>query len=242
MSGRPRRGLHQRRRHLAFEDAQLGEGGAVVAGVGAGAPVPLDGEHRARRAHRVGQGDGEEAGAGVEVRHRCSLARPDEVQDRVEERRRRAGVDLPEDPGRNPVGAATDDGMHGAGRTADLPADHDAGADVGQARRGAAARRDRDHRLRRVRAGRDLELGGAGPQDGEGTGRGDRRAGDGALVDVFDPVGAVPPEAHRATPVHRDPHPAAIAQARRVAGNRFHLDRPLESRPAAPAARRCGTP
>ena len=102
-------------------------------------PVPLDGQDRARRAHRLGQGDGEQAGAGVEVHHRCPLAVADQVEDRRQQRRRGAGVDLPEDPGRDPVGATVDGGMHGTGRAPDLPADHHAGAEVGQARRRSAA-------------------------------------------------------------------------------------------------------
>ena len=80
-------------------------------------------------------GDGEQAGTGVEVHDRGTRAGPGQVEDSGEQRRRGAGVDLPEDPGRNPVGAAAHDGMHGRGRAADLPADHDAGAEVGQARR-----------------------------------------------------------------------------------------------------------
>ena len=57
---------------------------------------------------------------------------------------------------------------------------------------------------------------------------GDRRAGDGALVDVLEPVGAVPAEAHRTAAVHRDAHPAAPAQPGGVAGHRLDLDGPLE--------------
>ena len=172
-------------------------------------------------------------GAGVEVHHRRPLARPDEAQHRLEQRRRGAGVDLPEDPGRNPVGATADDGVHGAGRAADLPADHDADAEaeprIGQARGGAAPRRDRDHRLRRIGPRHDLELGGARPQDGEGARRRHGRAGDGALLDVLDPVGAVAPEPHGAPAVHRDPHPGAVGQTRTVPGDRFHLDGQLQA-------------
>ena len=126
--GPAQRGLHERGRDLALEDAQFGERRPVVPGVGAGAPVPLDGQDGARRAHRFGQRDGEQAGAGVEVHHRRTLATARQVEDRREQRRRGTGVDLPEDARRNPVGAATDDGVHGRWGAADLPADHDAGA------------------------------------------------------------------------------------------------------------------
>ena len=244
MSGRPSAGRHQRRRHLALQDAQVGEGGAVVAGVGAGAPVPLDGEDRSRRAHRVGQGDGEQAGAGVEVDdRRHPLQSPATSRTAREQRRRGAPVDLPEDAGRDPVGAAADGGVHRAGRPADLPSDDHAGADVGQARRRLAAWRDRDHRLGRIGARRDLELGGAGPQLRQGAGRADtadwrsgsrRRTRAGGSGDAGSPRrrGRRPPTRTRV----RQPSPSASP------AHRLDLDLAAPGRPGAPAARRCGRP
>ncbi len=210
----------------------MAEVGAVVPGVGAGAPIPLHGEDRPRRAHRVGQRNGEQAGAGVEVHHRCPVAVARQGQDGREQRGGGARVHLPEHAVRNAVGAATDGGVHGAGRPPDLPSDHQSGAEVGQAGRRLPARRHRDHRLARLGPRHHLELGGAGPQDRQGAGGGDARAGDGALGDVLEPMGAVAPETHGAAAVHRDAHPAAPTQAGGVTGNRLHLDGPLQSRQA----------
>ena len=80
--------------------------------------------------------------------------------------------------------------------------------------------------------GHDLQLGGAGPQDLEGAGGGDGRAGDGAFVDVLHAVGAVAPEPHGAPAVHGDAHPGAVAETSAVPGNRLHLDAPVQPRQA----------
>ena len=119
--------------------------------------------------------------------------------------------------------------MHRAGLPADLPIEHDTGVDVGQARRGLAPGRDRDHRLRGLRPGHHLEFGGAGPQDGESTRRRHRRGGNGALLDILEPVRAMAPEPHGAAAVHRHPHPTAPAQPGGVSGNGLHLDGPLHA-------------
>ena len=66
----------------------------------------------------------------------------------------------------------------------------------------------------------------------ERAGGGDRRAGDGALVDVLEPVRAVAAEPDRATAVDGGAHPAAPAQPVGVTGDRLHLDRPLQPRQA----------
>ena len=54
-------------------------------------------------------------------------------------------------------------------------------------------------------------------------------AGDGALLDVLEPVRAMAPEPHGAAAVHRHPHPTAPAQPGGVSGNRLHLDGPLQA-------------
>ena len=116
-----------------------------------------------------------------------------------------------------------------AGSRRTLPPTTQAGPDGGQAGRGFATRRDGDDRLVRLGPPHHLELGGAGPQDREGTRGGGGRAGDGALGDVLEPVGAVTPESHGAAAVHRDADPTAPAQPGCIAGNRFHLGGPFQS-------------
>ena len=163
--------------------------------------VPLDGEDRSRRAHRVGQGDGEEPGAGVEVEHRPhARAVAGQGEHRGEQCRRGAGVDLPEDPRRDPVGAPVDDGVHGAGRRRHLAPDDEAGADVGEARRGPTPGRDRDHRLARFVPVAISSSRGAGPPEAERTGGGDRALATGHSSTISSSVGAVPPEPDRAGP------------------------------------------
>ena len=176
-------------------------------------------------------------------------------EDRLEKGLRRAGVDLPEDPGRNPVGAAAHRGVDGPGASPQRPVHDDPGVDLGEPGRPSAPGRDRDHCLAGPRAGDDLEVGHAGPPAGERTGGCDGRAGDGASVDALDPVGAVPAEAGGAVVVHREAHPAAPAETIGAAGHRLHLDRALQAGdsrqllghaeslrgPAAPRARRAGS-
>ena len=101
--------------------SQVGEPGAVVPRVGAGAGVALDGEDRALGACRLGQRDGEEPGTGVEVDDPRAAAVADHGEDRMEQRRRGAGVDLPEDARRDAVGAPAHHGVHGAGGRTTFP-------------------------------------------------------------------------------------------------------------------------
>ena len=196
-----------------------------------GAAVTLHGEHRSGRADRFGQGDGEQPGACVQVHDRRPGAVAGSGHDRLEERRRGAGVDLPEDAVRNPVGAGADGGVHRARRPADLPADDQAGPEVGQPQGRPAARGHRNDGLGRVGPRGHLELGGAGPQMRQGAGGVDAGTGDGAVVDVLEPVRAVAPEAHRTPAVHRQAHPAAPAEPVLVTGNRLdlHLDLAVQS-------------
>ena len=105
-------------------------------GVGAGPRVPLDGEDGARRAHRVGQGDGEEAGAGVEVSHRRPRQSPARSSTAASRAAAAPAWTCQKTPRGDAVGAPGDDGVHGAGRPADLSPDDEAGADVGE--RGSA--------------------------------------------------------------------------------------------------------
>ena len=55
-------------------------------------------------------------------------------------------------------------------------------------------------------------------------------AGDGAVVDALELVGAVSPEPDRALPVHREAHPGAPAEPAGVAGHRLDLDGALDPR------------
>ena len=152
--GPAQRGLHQRGRDLALEDAQVGEGGAVVPGVGAGAPVPLHGQDRARRAHRVGQRDGEQAGAGVEVGHRRAPSQsPATSRTAAEQRRRRRRCG----PARRPrarSGRCARRRRRARRRAAGGPSRRRRAPVPMSGRRGAdlAARRDRDHRLAPARS------------------------------------------------------------------------------------------
>ena len=120
-------------------------------------------------------------------------------------------------------------GVDGRGSAPDLAPDHQPGAEVRQAEGGPTPWLDRDHCFAGARAGHHLQLVGAGPQDGQGARGGDGRAGHGAVMDVFEPVGTVAPEPHGAAAVDRDPYAAAPAQPCGIAGNRLHLDRPIQA-------------
>ncbi len=119
--------------HGGLLHLEAGQPGTVVARVGAGADVALDGEHGSRRPDRGGQRDREQPGARVEVDGRGAAA--GQVahggEDRIEQRLGRADVRLPEHAGGHPIGAAAHRGMNGTGRSSDLAPHDEADVEVG---------------------------------------------------------------------------------------------------------------
>ena len=225
--GRDELGCHGGGQHL-----ELGQGGPVVAGVGAGPGVPLDRQDGAGRSDGLGQRHREEPGTGVEVGHGLAGRRTGQVEDGTEQRVGRADVRLPEYAGRNAVRVAAHNGADGARLTAHLTAHDEPGAQRGQPRLGAAVRGG--VHVHECLAGRgigdDLELARSGPRGTQGAGGRHLWRGDGARVDDFDLMGAMPAEAHGAAAVHRDADAAAPGQPVRGPLDGLHLYGTLDTR------------
>ncbi len=127
-------------RHGGRHDLELGERGPVVAGVGAGPGVPLDGEDGPGRSDGLGQRDREQPGAGVEIDDGLAGPRAGQVHDGAEQRVGRADVRLPEHAGRDAVRAAAHHGVDHTGLTAQLAAHDEPGLQRGQPQLAAAVR------------------------------------------------------------------------------------------------------
>ena len=77
----------------------------------------LDGQDGARGADRLGQGDGEETGPGVEVGDVLAGDGPRQREDRLEECRGGPRMDLPEHTSRDAIRVTVHDRIHGPGRS-----------------------------------------------------------------------------------------------------------------------------
>ena len=169
--------------------------------------------------------------ARVEVGRRRSGTVAHGGEDGVQERLGRAAMGLPEHAGRDPIAPAPHGDVDGARRPADLPPHDEPGLDAGagQVRRPpATAWRDGDHRLAWRRTGDDLELGRARPARRERARREHGRVRHRAIVNVLEPMRAVPAEADGAVAVHRQAQAGAPPETLGVPVDRLDLDGALD--------------
>ena len=232
---------HEAGRHRGPPDLERGEVAPVVPGVLAGAPVVLDGEDPAARSGRLPP-----AGSRRAPRRRRGRRhrRPDGRRHRREPHRaaplaHRHGPArrLPDDV-RNDRPATSVSTAAGGRRTVPSttrPASQRASRRGGPGP-GTAARRDGDEGApaglrpaRRDGAGDHLDLGRSWPPRGEHAGRDDGGIGDGAVGDRLHVVGPVAAEAGPPVTVHRQPYPAAPAEAAMVPRDGLHLHGPLHA-------------
>lgn len=211
--------------HGLLDHAQRAEPGAVVPCVGTGESVALDGQDGPVGPDGLGQWHREETGARVQVGDRLPGERSRHGQDGIEEGSGCPDVHLPEDAGRDAIGAAVHDGAHRTGRVAhDSPHDESgAGWEIRHRHVRAAPRPDADDGVVRADPGHHLDLGRSPPAHRQraGVGHGGRR--DGAVVDHLDPMGAMAAKPRAALPVHGEANPAAPGQTLTVSGDGFDV-------------------
>ena len=193
----------------------------------------------AARSGRLRQGDGEEARAGIEVDDVAARTGVDTVENRTEQCRWRTDVGLPEDSRRCAEGPPRHLCLHrrrgATHRSIDDEASSERAIGRGGPGPGTAARRDGDEcapagcARTPDGAGGHFDLGRSWPPRGEHTRRHNGGIGDEAVGDRLHFVGAVAAEAGPPVTVHRQPYPAAPAEAGVVPGDGFHLHGPLHA-------------
>ena len=199
----------------------------VACGVGARPGVGLDGRDRAGRPDPLAEQGGEQPDAGVEVERPLAGLRVERSEDRRRERRRGAGVHLPEAAGGDLEAAAEHVVAHAVRAPHRPSVDDHAGLDLGHPDAGAAAARHLHDALGAV--GDDLDTGRARPAQGLGADGLDVGRGDQAGVDRLEVVAAVLAQPGAAGRRHGELHARAPAQAVLGAGHLVDDDGALDA-------------
>ena len=183
------------------------------AGVGACPAAPLDGHHRAGRSDGLGQGDGEQSGAGEEVGGPLADLGVEPLEHAPGQDGSGTRVHLPEHPGadvepmaehlesgppRSPHRPTVDDQAAGAARVDSQP---------------TTPRFDRHHRRPTIGRGGHLDVMRPLPHERPGADHVHPGRGDGAGPDQLDVVGAVAVESHVPITVDGEPDPGPPPEA-----------------------------
>ena len=182
--------------------------------------IPLHGHHGSVRSHLLGQEHGEEAGTRVEVNHvitRLGFHPPFTAWART----CRARVDLPEHAGRDPEGDVVHDVAGQPWFLVHLAVDHQTSRQLREPRSGAVLGIRGDQWAGAVGGHNGLQLGRLGPSGVKDADCLNPGMGDGAVVDRFNLMRPVAPEARQALLVDGQADPGPPGQSFFIAWDRF---------------------